>query len=318
MLAGERLEEPFPGEEGTEISVVIPVYNGAETVTGVVDSVARALENRTFEILLVDDGSSDRSWDVLCALSDRAYVRSIRLLKNYGQHAAVVAGLSVARGEWIATIDDDGENDPSWIPDLMESAVAGGHDLIFAERQHRRAPLGRRLASVLVNNIVRRVFHAPKNLNISNYRLMRNEVARRIVADRTQYPYVNGLALEYSGSPASLLVPHGERQIKGSRYTLRSLCRLLTHILFSYSIWAYRMVVGFSIIAIAGSGGFSIVVLIRAALSETSAPGWASSVLLFSIMSIANLIALTVIGEYVVRALRQSRGPATFIVAAEK
>ncbi len=232
-----------------EISVVIPVYNGAATVPGVVDNVRAALADMTFEVVLVDDGSSDDSWAAITDLARDSEVRGLRMLKNYGQHAAVVAGLEAARGHWVVTIDDDGENHPSDIPILLAAARDGGHDLVFAERKGRRAPLGRRLASRIVNGVVGNVFSAPANLRISNYRLMSAAVAQRIVADQTQYPYVNGLALEYSGSPTSIPVEHGDHQGTGSRYTIGTLFRLLSNILFSYSIWAYRLVVG---IALAG------------------------------------------------------------------
>jgi glycosyltransferase involved in cell wall biosynthesis len=297
-----------------EISVVIPVYNGATTVPGVVDSVRAALAQHSFEVVLVDDGSSDDSWVTIRELAARDEVRGLRMLKNYGQHAAVVAGLEAARGAWVVTIDDDGENDPADIPAMLSAALDGGHDLVFAERLGRRAPLGRRVASRIVNGVVINVFSAPTNLRISNYRLMSAAVAARIVADQTQYPYVNGLALEYSGSPTSVPVEHGDHQGTGSRYTVRTLFRLLSNILFSYSIWAYRLVVGVALVAIALSGIASVLVLVRAAFSDGSAPGWASTVLLFSMMSIVNLVALTVIGEYVVRALRQSRNPARYVV----
>ncbi len=302
--------------EGVAISVVIPVYNGSETIVGVVDSVSSALADMAFEVVLVDDGSRDDSWETICELANREYVRGFQMLKNYGQHAAVVAGLDEARGSWIVTIDDDGENDPTEIPRMIASALDGGHDLIFAERIGRSSPIGRRIASRVVNNLVVNVFSAPPDLRISNYRVMSAAVADRVVADRTQYPYVNGLALEYSGSPISMPVMHGDRQGAGSRYTIRALLRLLANILFSYSIWAYRLVVGLAITVIAFSALSSLLVLVRATFSDSQAPGWASTVLLFSVMSIANLVALTVIGEYVVRALRQSRNPARYVISA--
>lgn len=316
-MSAPQAAGPDPTSIPPTFSIVIPVYNGARTVGDVVERVAQALAGETYEIVLVDDGSADDSWEVITRLSAEGPVRGLRMLKNYGQHAAVVAGLEAARGEWVVTIDDDGENDPAEIPALHRAAVEGGHDLVFAERSNRKAPFGRRMASRIVNGVVVRVFDAPDDLRISNYRLMANDVARRIVDDRTQYPYVNGLALEYAGAPVSVPIAHGERQA-ASRYTLRTLARLLTNILFSYSIWAYRIVVGLALVAIAASGLFSLVVLFRAALSEATAPGWASLILLFSVMSIANLVALTVIGEYVVRSLRQSRGPSRYIVVEER
>lgn len=298
--------------------MVIPVYNGAATVGSVVESVSAALRDESFEIVLVDDGSSDDSWATILRLAEGDHVRGLKLLKNYGQHAAVVAGLEAAEGRWVVTIDDDGENDPNDIPTLLEAARVGGHDLVFAERIGRSVPIGRRLASRIVNGVVVNVFGAPDDLRISNYRLMDAAVARRIVSDGTQYPYVNGLALEYSGSPISVPVQHADRQGGGSRYTMRTFARLLSNILFSYSIWAYRMVVGVALFAISAVSILSIVVLIRAAVSSSTAPGWASIVLLFSVMSAVNLIALTVIGEYVVRSLRQSRAPARYIVAEQR
>ena len=300
------------------MSVVIPVYNGSRTVRAVVERTRSALSDISHEVILVDDGSSDASWDTIAELAEAFEgVRGLRLLKNYGQHAAVVAGLDAAGGEWVVTIDDDGENDPHAIPLLLAAARDGHHDLVFAAREGRKGPLGRRVASQIVNRVVTNVFGAPEGLRISNYRLMSRAVATRIVADGTQYPYVNGLALEYSGSPASVPIEHGQHEGAGSRYTLRRLFRLMADILFSYSIWAYRIVVGIALLSLALLAAFAAVVLVRAGLTEQTAPGWASSVVLFSAISAVNLIALTVIGEYVVRSLRQTRAPARYIVEEE-
>jgi glycosyltransferase involved in cell wall biosynthesis len=300
------------------VSVVIPVYNGARTVGAVVDRTGDALVDIPHEVILVDDGSGDGSWETIADLA-RSHdgVRGLRLLKNYGQHAAVVAGLDAADGDWVVTIDDDGENDPRAILVLLAAAKEGHHDLVFAAREGRKGPLGRRLASRVVNGVVCNVFRAPVGLRISNYRLMSQAVASRIVADGTQYPYVNGLALEYSGSPVSVPIEHGQHEGGGSRYTIRKLFRLMADILFSYSIWAYRIVVGIALLALALLAAFAAVVLVRAGLTEQTAPGWASSVVLFSAISAVNLIALTVIGEYVVRSLRQARAPARYIVEEE-
>lgn len=297
-----------------EISVVIPVYNGFETLADVVTDVQVALEGHDFEILLVDDGSADRSWSLIEDLCIDARVRGLRLLKNYGQHAAVVAGLEASLGDWVVTIDDDGENDPAAILPLIGHAQDGNHDLVFAERTGRKGPLTRRISSKIVNRIVLRVFRAPDGITISNYRVLSRAVADRVASDATQYPYVNGLALEYSGSPASFPVAHSQHQGTGSRYTLSSLSGLLFDILFSYSMWAYRMVVGLTILTLLAGGSISLFAITRALLADDVVPGWASGVLLFSVMSGAILIALTVIGEYVVRTLRQARGPARYIV----
>lgn len=300
-----------------EISVVIPVYNGSKTLPDVVASVTAALIDFRCEIILVDDGSTDDSWNTIKELSADPAVRGSRMLKNYGQHSAVVAGLAQARGTWVATIDDDGQNDPADIPVLLAAAEHGNHDLVFADRQGLQATRGRRLASVLVNAVVLRVFSAPRDLRISNYRLMTNQVAQRIARDETQYPYVNGLALEYSGRPGSVPVEHRPHQGEGSRYTIRKLFGLLADILFSYSIWAYRLVVGVVLFALVAGAAISILVIARSVVSDDVVPGWASTVLIFSLMSSANLIALTVIGEYVVRSLRQTRAPARYVIEEE-
>jgi glycosyltransferase involved in cell wall biosynthesis len=304
-------DQPFD----IEVSVVIPVYHGAKTVAAVVERTNAALADVPHELVLVDDGSKDDSWTTIEALAEQyEAVRGLRLLKNYGQHAAVVAGFEAAVGRWVVTIDDDGENDPAAIPSMLDTARAGRHDLVFAARRGRKAPLGRRLASSIVNGVVTRVFHAPDDLVISNYRLMTNAVAKRIVSDGTQYPYVNGLALEYSGRPTSVPIEHGQREQSGSRYTLRKMFRLMADILFSYSIWAYRIVVGIALLALALLAAVAAVVIVVALFSDDTVPGWASSVVLLCVISAVNLVALTVIGEYVVRSLKQSRAPAIYIV----
>lgn len=154
MSSAQRTDSPT-------FSIVIPVYNGARTVGDVVDRVAAALAGETYEIVLVDDGSADDSWDVIAQLATNKSVRGLRMLKNYGQHAAVFAGLEASRGDWVVTIDDDGENDPAEIPALHRAALDGGHDLVFAERSNRKSPMGRRMASQVVNGVVVRVFDAP-------------------------------------------------------------------------------------------------------------------------------------------------------------
>ena len=105
-----------------EISVVIPVFNGSNTLRAVVASVGEALSGVDYEIVLVDDGSTDDSWATITELAADPVVRGSRMLKNYGQHSAVVAGLAQARGSWVATIDDDGQNNPADIPVLLAAA----------------------------------------------------------------------------------------------------------------------------------------------------------------------------------------------------
>lgn len=131
------------------ISVIIPVYNSEQTLTALMQRLQPVLEAQTteYELVLVNDGSSDQSWDVICELSvEHSWLRGINLMRNYGQHNALLCGIRSARYEIIVTMDDDLQNPPEEIPKLLEK-LDEGYDVVYGTPQKEQHGFWRDMAS---------------------------------------------------------------------------------------------------------------------------------------------------------------------------
>jgi glycosyltransferase involved in cell wall biosynthesis len=251
----------------------------------------------------VNDGSRDGSWKVLEDCAERfPHLVLIDLLRNYGQHTAVLCGLEHSRGDFIVTLDDDMQNPPGEIIHLIATAKQG-HDVVFGSYRRKRHGWVRRLGSTLVNAINTRIFRKPPDLLLTNFRLLERRVVERILAHRTQHPYINGLSVLYARNPANVSVEHRPREVGTSNYSLLKIVELVMRILFGYSSYPLRLVSGLGL-------GFSLCsfllgtyFLLRALLAETSVPGWASVVVMVSFFNGLSLALLGMLGEYTVRIL---------------
>jgi undecaprenyl-phosphate 4-deoxy-4-formamido-L-arabinose transferase len=210
------------------LSVVIPVFNEARSLDPLHQRLTPTLEKigRPYEIIFVDDGSRDESADVLRALRARdAAVRMIRFSRNYGQHAALFAGMERARGEIVVTLDADLQNPPEEIPRLL-AALVEGVDVVGGRRISRRDPWARRAASWLVN----RVTSAAVGVRLRDYgcmlRAYRRSVIDRILAFPGVPRYVPVLAAAFASSMMEIPVAHSPRKHGRSRYGLVRLVRL--------------------------------------------------------------------------------------------
>ncbi|MBA2696034.1 MAG: glycosyltransferase family 2 protein [Actinobacteria bacterium] len=298
-------------------SIVIPVYNSEQIVASTIDRVVETFTAAgfDFELICVNDGSPDGSWQVI---SERAEatpgVLALDLMKNYGQHYANLAGLIEATGDYVITMDDDLQNPPDQALVLIEAAVSGGHEVVFGQFEQKQAAGPRRLGSILIGRLNRRVFGQPPDLVVSNFRILRRDVVDRIVASRTAYPYITGQALMLSNDRANVMVRHDPRPVGKSNYNLVRILRLVLTILFSYSSWPLRAaaLLGFAVSGLSFLlGGFLVV---RALVADTSVPGWTSIMVLLSVFFGVMIALLSMIGEYVVRTLTTVSSEASFHV----
>ena len=223
-------------------SVVIPVFNSEKVVGTTVDRVVEvfAAAGLDLELILVNDGSPDRSWDVIRGKAEQyPQVVALDLLHNYGQHHANLAGLRESHGDYVITMDDDLQNPPEEALTLIDAALRG-HDLVFGEFMRKQAAPYRQLGSKMIGLLNRRIFGQPADLSVSNYRIIRRDVVDRICASRTAYPYITGQALLYSHDRANVPVRHDPRPVGRSTYSTLRILRLVLTILFSYSSFPLR------------------------------------------------------------------------------
>jgi len=218
-----------------EISVIVPVYDEEENVLPLVEELGRVLDGlgRSAEILIVDDGSTDRTAALLTALAaDEPRLRVVRLARNYGQTAALAAGIEHARGEILVSIDGDRQNDPADIPRILD-ALTDDVDVVNGWRTPRHDPwLTRRLPSQIANRLISMVTGTRLHDYGCTMRAMRVSIARELRLYGEQHRFIPALAAEVGARVVELPVRHRPRTAGRSKYglsrTLRVLLDLLT------------------------------------------------------------------------------------------
>ncbi len=227
-------------------SIVIPVFNSEEILPTTITRVVSAMNARgwRFELVLVNDGSSDGSWEIVRhAAGHDSRIVGVDLIKNYGQHNANLCGLRHTTGDYVITMDDDLQNPPEEIEYLVAEALRG-HDVVFGRFDRKKAAWYRSLGSKAIGSINRRVFAQPPTLTVSNFRILDRRVVDRICQARTAFPYITGQALLYSSHPSNADVRHDARPVGSSHYNLVRIISLVLRILFSYSVAPFRIVAG--------------------------------------------------------------------------
>jgi glycosyltransferase involved in cell wall biosynthesis len=299
-------------------SIVIPVYNSEQIVGTTIDRVSEVFTEHGLdhEIILVNDGSSDGSWEVIAEKARTVPgVVALDMLKNYGQHHANLAGLREATGDYVITMDDDLQNPPDQALLLIDEAMTG-KDLVFGKFERKQAAGYRRIGSGMISMINRKIFAQPPDLAVSNYRILRRDVVDRICASQTAHPYITGQALLYSRKPSHVTVRHEPRSIGKSNYSMVRILRLVLTILFSYSSYPLRFaaLVGFAI------SGLSLLLgafyLLQGIFLGTHVQGWTTTVVLLSVFNGFTIALLSMLGEYVVRTLNAVSSTDSYHVTA--
>jgi glycosyltransferase involved in cell wall biosynthesis len=291
----------------TKYSVVIPVYNSMKVISQVIERTTTFFERNgwLYEMILVNDGSPDKSWEVISryALANQN-ITAINLMRNYGQHTAVYCGFKHASGDYLITLDDDLQNPPEEILHLV-NALTDGHDVVFGQFREKRHTQVRNIGSFIIRMINNRIFKCPPHIAPTNFRLIRRDVVDRILGYRTSYPYITGLVLMFSSNPGNVQVEHQKRLEGKSNYTLYKILSLVSRILFNYSVWPLRLVslVGIAISVLSFLGG--IILIINKLLNNVAVEGWTGLMVLLAFFNGLITLMLGMLGEYTVRILQQ-------------
>ncbi|NQV53706.1 MAG: glycosyltransferase family 2 protein [Flavobacteriales bacterium] len=288
-------------------SIIIPVYNSEELVAKTVHAILDEMEHHRFEIemILVNDGSPDGSWEVISQLARQfSNVRSINLLHNFGQHTAVLCGIAHAKGEYLVTMDDDLQNPPSELPKLF-AKIAEGYDLVFARFDQKKHAGYRKLGSKIIGYLNKKVFDKPDDIVLTNFRIFTKETAQRVLQYRTNYPYIPGMLLMSAGRIANVTTSHHSRERGTSNYSIWKILQLVSRLLFNYSSYPLRLVstMGLVISAVSFLGGLGY--MAKSFFLGVSVAGWTTIVVLISFLIGFVLIILGIMGEYLARIMNQ-------------
>ncbi len=235
------MNEPHPNPD---LSVVIPVFNEEESIPTLGESLHAALSalDRSYEVLLVDDGSRDASWARLRDCADRyPHFRLIRLRRNFGQTAAMSAGIRSARGGIVITLDADLQNDPADIPKLLE-VMDEDTDVVSGWRKDRKDPFfSRRLPSILANSLISRITGVFLHDYGCTLKAYRREVIQNVRLYGEMHRFIPALASWIGGDIKEVVVGHNARQFGASKYGLSRTFRVVLDLITVKFILRYSM-----------------------------------------------------------------------------
>jgi len=287
----------------SSISVVVPVFNSEGTLDELVSRLKTVLSQFAdeWEIILVNDGSQDESWRLVCKVARQySWIRGIDLMRNYGQHNALLAGIREAQYSVIVTMDDDLQNPPEEIP-LLLTKLHEGYDVVYGTPARKQHGPWRDLASRVTKLVLQSAMGAETARKVSAFRVFRTQVREAFA--NYQGPFVSIDVLLTWGTTrfAAVSVRHDPRRIGKSNYTFR---KLVTH--------ALNMMTGFSVLPLqlASLMGFCfalfgllvlVYVLGRYLIQGGSIPGFPFLASTIAIFSGVQLLSLGIIGEYLSR-----------------
>ncbi|HEX6537375.1 MAG TPA: glycosyltransferase [Gemmatimonadaceae bacterium] len=301
------------------VSVVIPVYNEEANLPALAPRLLGVLDGlgRPYEVILVDDGSRDRSLAILEGLAERwpDRVRVVELSRNFGQHPAILAGFEIARGDVVVTLDADLQNPPEEIPKLL-ALTDQGYDVVGGVRQQRRDTLFRRAASWLVN----RVTVAITGIRMSDYGCMLRAYSREVIdlINRCEEysTFIPALAQTFSRKPIEVPVAHAERSAGASKYSLYKLIRLNFDLMTGFSVVPLQLFTLFGFLTASGGVLFGLYLLVRryVLLRQSEADGvFTLFALAFLVMGVL-MAGVGIVGEYVGRIYQEVRGRPRYLV----
>ena len=297
--------------EEVKLSIVIPMYNEEQNVSILCERLFGTLKTipESWEVIFVNDGSHDRTLELLLEeKKQREGMCVVNLARNFGQHAAVMAGFAQARGNWIITLDADLQNPPEEIPKIIEQ-FRRGHDLVGSIRMGRQDSLFRKLASRLTTWLVSRI----SGISLQDFGCMLRGYSKAIVQGILQNPeyrtFIPALATFFAKNPVEIPVRHEERAAGDSKYSLLKLFSLQLDLMTGFSLWPLRTLF-FAGIAVSLLGLFlgGLILVLRVYYG----PEWAAQgvftlfALLFFFVG-AQFLGLGLVGEYVGRVFQAVR-----------
>lgn len=284
------------------LSIVVPVYNGAQTVGTLVHALAEIEIPGGHEVVLVYDGSPDDSLAVCRRLQaeGKLPITVVNHARNYGEHNAVMSGLRHARGAYIITMDDDLQNPPEEVKRLFEHARDNNFDVVYTYYETKHHAGWRNLGSAFHNHVADFLLDKPKGLYLSSFRCMSAFVAGEVVRYDGPFPYVDGLILQITKSIGRLQVRHLPRAEGRSNYTMRRLLRLWLSMALNFSVMPLRIATLFGM-AMSALGFVGLAWVVVEALFGGTPSGWGSTLVIVLLFSGAQLLMLGIAGEYLGR-----------------
>ena len=286
------------------LSIVIPVFNGADTIEAVVDELRTTLGSDRLEIVLVNDGSTDSSEAKCRELQARhpMQITFVHLARNFGEHGATLAGLRHATGKRVAILDDDGQHAAEDVQRMVEHLRDERCDVVYGRYKRKQHSLLRNLGSMFNDRMANWMLHKPKELYLSSFKVLNRFLVDEITKYQGPFPYIDGLILRSTNNVGQLDVGHRERQSGRSGYTMRKLVSLWLNMFLNFSIKPLRLSAFLGVAMSLVSVALLVVIVIDKLYWNPDLPhGLPTLLALIVFFSGLQLVILGTIGEYLGR-----------------
>jgi glycosyltransferase involved in cell wall biosynthesis len=299
------------------LSVVVPVYNAAGSLEALAERVAAVLGDRDYELVLVNDGSPDESWELIEALVLRdPRIRGVNLMRNYGQHNATLAGIRAARKDVIVTIDDDLQHPPEEIPKVV-ARLDEGFDVAYGTPVARQFGVMRNLVTALAKMALRHAMGIRDAGMVSPFRAFRAELRPAFVDFQGPYVSIDVLLSWSTARFASVPVRHDERASGRSNYTVRALAAYALTMLTGFTTRPLRFASILGVVVTFFGLVLLVFVLVRFLAYGNPVPGFPFLASAIAIFSGAQLLTLGIIGEYLARVHVRMMDRPTYAIRGE-
>ncbi|MBX7211502.1 MAG: glycosyltransferase family 2 protein [Verrucomicrobiaceae bacterium] len=298
------------------ISVLVPVYRSAETLPDLVAQLQPVLERtgKSFEVVLVNDGSPDRSWEVITELAaSRPWLRGICLMRNYGQHNALLCGLRSACFDTVVTLDDDLQHPPEHIP-LLLAKLEEGFDVVYGTPEEGRHGFVRDLLSVATKGALSIAMGVPEARHISAFRALRTKLRAAFAAFDAPNLLLDVLLSWGTTRFGTVTVEHRERARGKSGYTFMRLLNQAVLVLVGFSTAPLRLASFLGGIAVIFGIGVQAYVLLRYVATGGSVPGFPFLASIVSIFAGVQLFVLGIMGEYLARIFHRTNNKPPYAI----
>jgi len=307
--ASQRTHRPL-------ISIVLPVFNERHVLETLHTSILRAIRSydMDYEMVFIDDGSSDGSSDVLDRLASiDPHVRVVHFARNFGHQAAVQAGLEHARGDAVVLMDSDMQDAPEAIPRFVDQ-WRDGYDVVYAIRADRKESRLKRMAFAAFYQLLSRIASTPIPQDAGNFGLVDRRVARHIADLKERDRYFPGLRSWVGFRQIGIVVERAARYDGQPRVSFWGLCRLAKTAIFSFSSFPLSVFGVIGMLALGIFAALSSFSLFCRLFTDLAIPGWTSHILSASFFGALNALGISILGEYVIRIYDQVRERPIFVV----
>jgi len=301
------------------ISIVSPVYRAEKILPILVSEINLVMERigEDYEIILVDDRSPDNSWEVMKVLSSQnPKIKSIRLSRNFGQHSAIFAGLTKAKGDWVVVMDCDMQDQPKEIAKLYKKALEG-YDIVLGQRENRKDKFLKKLTSKLFYKVFNYLSGANFDNNVANFGIYHQKTIKSIL-DMKDYVKFFSLFINWIGFKSiSIPIEHGEREEGKSTYSVGRLFKQAFNVIISFSDKPLRLFINFGLSISVLSFIVGIYYLYLALTGKIAQPGFSSLILSIWFLSGIIISCIGIVGVYLGKTFDQTKGRPTFIIDEE-